>query len=783
MSTGSIGVAQPRSRISRFVRGKGQYTDDLALPRTLHVAFLRSNFARARIASIDVSGAAASPGVRRVLTGRDIAAVCKPYRTENRLFPDLKSPLQHAVAIDAVNYQGEPIALVIADTRARAEDACERIHVEYEPLAPVVEPEFARTNATIIHEELGTNVCYRAAVETKGSRERFQQAAKVLEETFVFGRQTGVPLEARVIIADFDLVDRELTVRQSHQVPHELQGIYARQLGLPEGKVRVVCPDVGGAFGIKLQAYNDEIAVCAAAVILGRPLKYQCDRLEAFQSDVQARDHRIKASIALDARGMIEGFSVQDIFAIGPYPQFPRSSLLEGLHVLWLTGAPYSFDAYSGSTDVVFQNKVNAGLYRAVGQPISCAVTERLIDMAARATGQDPLAFRLSNYRKSGDYPATSPSGIQLSPVDLTRCHETLAKGMKVDTLRSEQRTLRERGIYRGIGFATYMELVNPGAGYYSDSGLFVSAQDGCEIHLEPGGSFRCAVSLSEFGQGTDYSIGQVVAAALGVPTESVRVECGDGRATPFGGGSWASRGIMMGSEVGWRAARRMRENILTIAGQVLQSSIAQLDIADGQIIDASGRPRMSMAEIADIMHYRLALLPADMRPEVTAVAHYAPQQGQVAGCGAQLSYVEVDVETGFVRLLRHGIAHESGTVINPLLLAEQLRGGIVQGIGSALFEEVLYDEEGQLLTGSLADYLVPMAAEMPDIEVFDVGTPWERHTAPKPKGAGEAGAAGAVGAVLNAINDAIAPLGGSIAQVPCTPERVLNAIERQPAG
>jgi aerobic carbon-monoxide dehydrogenase large subunit len=239
----------------------------------------------------------------------------------------------------------------------------------------------------------------------------------------------------------------------------------------------------------------------------------------------------------------------------------------------------------------------------------------------------------------------------------------------------------------------------------------------------------------------------------------------------------------MMGSEVGWRAARRMRENILTVAGQVLQSSIAQLDIADGQIVDASGRSRMSISEIADIMHYRLALLPPDMRPEVTAVAHYAPQQGQVAGCGAQLSYVEVDVETGFVRLLRHGVAHESGTVINPLLLAEQLRGGIVQGIGSALFEEILYDEEGQLLTGSLADYLVPMAAEMPDIEVFEVGTPWERHTAPKPKGAGEAGAAGAVGAVLNAINDAIAPLGGSIAQVPCTPERVLNAIERQPAG
>lgn len=788
-SAGSpIGASLPRSRAARFVAGKGRYTDDFTAPRMLFAAFIRSPYAHARILHIDASAAVERPGALRVLTGKDIAAVCRPYRAVNNIFPTMNSPLQHAVAIEKVHYQGEPVAIVIADTRAQAEDAAERVQIDWEPLPAVTDAEAAASSKTpVIHEGFDTNLCFQTKIETPDIDKCLQEAAAIIEEFFIFGRHTGVPLEMRTILANYDASDGILTVTQSHQVPHELQGIYARQLGLAENKVHVICPDVGGAFGIKLQAYNDEIAICAAAVILQRPVKYQVDRLEAFISDVQARDHHVKAKIALDANNDILAFAVEDIFAIGPYPQFPRSSLQEGFHVIQLTGAPYRFRDYRGVLQVVFQNKVNAGLYRAVGQPISCALTERMIDMAARHAGRDPIDFRREHYRREAEFPCKSPSNVALTKMALLQCHDAVVDGMQIRALRKEQAAFRKRGILRGIGIATFVELVNPGPNYYTSAGLAVSAQDACTLRLEPGGTVRCRVSLSEFGQGTDFSIGQVVAATLGITVSAVEVECGDSWTAPFGGGSWASRGIMMGSEAGWRAARTLRESILKTAGQLLQCPADSLDIRAGEIVEVSGRARMSVAELANIAHYRQGLLPKDCQPELTATSHYSPRDlDYVSSAGVQSSYVEVDAETGFVRLLRHGVSHDSGNVINPLLLAEQLRGGAVQGIGSALYEECLYDEDGQLLNGTLADYLVPMAAEIPDIEIYDVATPWQPTGAPKPKGVGEAGVAGASAAILNAINDAIYPLGASIAQIPCTPERLLDAIDqarKPPAG
>lgn len=778
---GTIGESHPRARARRLVAGKGHYTDDIVLPRMLFAAFVRSSYAHARIVDIDLSAARDFPGVRGIFTGRDVLSVCLPYQTVNRVFPEMKSPLQHCVAVEKVCYQGEPVAIVVADTRALAEDAAEAVYVEWEPLPAVANVEKAcQENADIIHSELGTNLCFRSKIETSDVDRAFRDADFVVEESFVFGRHTGVPLEGRVIIASFDRADRSLTVWQSHQVPHELQGIYARQLELPENKVRVVCPDVGGAFGIKLQAYNDEIAICAATMILGRPIKFQADRLESFLSDVQARDHHVTARIAVSRAGEIQAFAVKDIFAIGPYPQFPRSSLQEGFHVIQLTGAPYRFSEFRGNLDVVFQNKVNAGLYRAVGQPVACAVTERLIDLAAHRLGQDPVEFRAANYLDESKLPLKSASNVLISKVAVRRCHDAVVKGMNVAALREEQRMLRQRSLYRGLGFATFMETVNPCPGYYTDAALRISTQDSCVLRLEPGGTLRCAVSLSEFGQGVDAAIAQVVAAGMGVSVDDVDVKCGDSANTPFGGGSWASRGIMMGSEVGWRAARALRENILRIAGQMLQASADTLDIQNGQILDADGNERISLAEIADVMHFHQAGLPLNSQTDLTVVSHYIPREhSYLASVGVQASYVEVDIETGFVRLLRHGVAHDCGMAINPLLVAEQLRGGIVQGIGSALFEECLYDEEGQLLNGTFADYLVPMAADVPDIDIFDVSSPWQPGTPPKPKGVGEAGAAGSSGAILNAINDAIRPTGATIAQLPCTPERILRAIQQ----
>jgi carbon-monoxide dehydrogenase large subunit len=597
------------------------------------------------------------------------------------------------------------------------------------------------------------------------------------------GRHTGVCPETRSILADFNRAEGTLTVHHSSQAPHMTKEILARHFRLPETAVRVVCRDVGGSYGIKIHVYPDEMATVALSLLLGRPVKFVADRLESFLSDIHAREHRIKARMAVARSGEILAVEVEDLTGIGPYSTYPRTSAVEGNQVINLVGSWYACPNYRANLRVAFQNKPPMSQYRAVGHPIACAVTEVLVDHAARAVGLDPAEMRRRNLIPDDAYPWTTPAGLKFERLSSRACLERLVGLMDYDGLRREQTALRSRGIHRGIGLASFVEITNPGPAFYGVGGAPISAQDGCTMRLEPGGSITVAISVTEQGQGTETMVAQIAASGLGLPLERVRVVTGDTERTPYGGGTWASRGTGIGGEAALQAAKALRTNILTLAGAMLQSPADALDLRGGWVVDAaSGVRRIGLDEVGRAGYFRGDTLPPDVQPELVATRHYQPRDYPFAFTnGIQASYVEVDVETGFVRLLKHWVVEDCGTMVNPLLVDEQIRGGVVQGLGAALFEECLYDASGQLRNGSLADYLVPMAPEMPDILVAHLETP-TRGSELGAKGVGEAGTAGAPAAVLNAVNDALAPLGARVAAQPITPLRVLRALGRVPA-
>ena len=776
---GLIGKSLRRPNARRLVWGRGRYTDDLQFPRMAHVAFVRSPHAHARILGIESAAAAERPGVVRIVTGGDMAEICRPWSGTAAHLPALKSPPQYPLAVDVARWQGEPVAAVVAESRAEAEDAAELVEVTWEELPAIADPEAALArDAPAIHSDLDGNLAFQTAIEAGDAEGAFARADVVVEHDFHFDRQTGVPLEPRGIIADYDPAEGRLTVHQSHQSPFQQQDIYARQLGIPDHKVRVICPDIGGAFGIKLHAFGDELAVAAIARMLGRPVKYVADRLESFVADTHARDQRVRARMGVTHDGRITALDVDALSAIGPYSGHRRVSIGEGMMAIGLAGAPYDFADYQGRLRVAFQNKAMHGVYRAVGQPIACTLTEQLLDLAGDATGLDAVEIRRRNYLTDDQYPLTTPGNIAVERLSLQACLDRLLEMMDYDGLRAEQAALRGDGVHRGLGIATFVELTAVGAQYYGPAEARVSTQDGCTVKLEPSGRVRCLTSATEQGQGTWTGIAQIVATRLGVAMDDIEVAPNDTGVSPYGGGAWASRGLTIAGEAAHDAAGVLRDNILALAGAILQADPGTLDISGGAVRDAGGGAvRMTLAELAEIGYFRHDTLPPGVQPELAATRHHAPKGRPYAlSNGIQASWLEVDTETGFVRLLDHWVVEDCGRVVNPLLVDEQIRGGTVQGIGSALFEQCRYDANGQLLNGTLADYLVPMAGDMPEIHVGHVETPVP-DTALGTKGAGEAGTVGAGAAVFVAVNDALKPFGARVRRQPITPAEVLGAL------
>jgi carbon-monoxide dehydrogenase large subunit len=774
-----IGRAVPRPNMRKLVEGRGQYVDDIAMGRLLHAAFLRSPHAHAKIKAIDTTAAAAMPGVVRVFTGPDLARVCDPWVAVLAHLKGMKSAPQYPLPLERATWSGEPVVAVLAESRAQAEDAAARVEVDWQPLPAVTDMETALDRATpAIHPDLGDNLVFQRLHESGDVDAAMKAAAVVVEQVFHTGRHTGVTLEGRSILADFNRAEKQLTVWHATQAPHMVQSVLAKHLRLPESSVRVICKDVGGSYGIKVHIYPDEVAVATMALILGRPVKFVADRLESFTSDIHARDHRITGRIAVDKAGKILAFDIDDRTGIGPYSVYPRTSAVEGNQVVNLCGGPYDFANYRARTTVVLQNKTPTCQYRAVGHPIATAVTEGLVDLAARKLGLDPLELRRRNLIADGTYPRTSPAGMKFEGLSHQASLEKLVKMVDVPRLRAEQAALRQRGIHRGLGFASFIELTNPSPFMYGIGGARISAMDGATIRMDPDGSLTVLSGVTEQGQGTEAILAQIAAHGVGVPLERVKVLTGDTLTVPYGGGTWACRGAGIGGEAALQSAVALKEQILTVAAAMLQAKAEALDIENGEVVDKATRAsRMPLAELGRIVYFRGDTLPKDLPRELMATRHYTPKDYPFAFTnGIQASWLEVDVETGLVTLLDHWCVEDCGRVINPLLVDEQVRGGVVQGIGGALYEHCIYDEFGQLLTANMADYLVPMAAEMPDIHVGHVETPTNESLLGA-KGAGEAGTAGAPAAIMNAINDALEPFGAAVFAQPFTPARILAAL------
>jgi carbon-monoxide dehydrogenase large subunit len=582
------------------------------------------------------------------------------------------------------------------------------------------------------------------------------------------------------VVADWRPGDERLTVYQGTQAPHMIQNILALHLGLKEQQVRVVCKDVGGSFGIKVHVYPDEVATAALSKLLRRPVKYVADRLESFVTDIHARDHRVKGRVAVRKDGTITAFEIDDLTGIGPYSMYPRTSAIEANQVVNLVGGPYITPNYRARTRVVFQNKTPMCQYRGVGHPIACSVTEGLVDLAAKAIAMDPVEIRRRNLVADDAYPFVSASGMRMEQLSHHAALDKLLAMMDYDALRHEQAGLRQEGVHRGIGFASFVEITNPSAAFYGVGGARISSQDGVSLRLDAAGTIICQTSVTEQGQGAEAVTAQVVATVLGVKLADVRVVSGDTDVTPYGGGTWASRAAGIGGEAALQAGRQLRLNILAVAASILQTRTEALDIRDGRVVDAdSGTERLPLAELARIAYFRPDTLPPGFQAELMAVRHYVPRLYPFAFTnGIQASHLEVDPDTGIVRLLKHWVVEDCGTILNPQLVDEQVRGGVVQGLGAALFEHCRYDDGGQMLNASMADYLVPMAAEMPDIEVAHCVSP-TADSELGAKGAGEAGTAGAAAAVANAVNDALTPFGVTITEIPLSPETILRALNR----
>ncbi|WP_270936470.1 xanthine dehydrogenase family protein molybdopterin-binding subunit, partial [Falsiroseomonas oryzae] len=554
LSDTAIGRAMPRDAARRLVAGGGRYLDDHVERGELHAAFLRSPLPHARF-TLHTEVAAALPGVHAVLTAADLAAVCRPWRTVSKSFPGLVSPDQGPLADGRATWQGEPVAMVLAASRAIAEDGVEAIAADWEELPAVTSLAKALSpDAPPVHPGLESNRAWGTTVRHGDPDAAFAAAALVVEETLTFTRHTGVPLEPRGASALWEPGTGALTIRLSHQMPHQMRLHFAEQLGLPINRVRVICGDVGGGFGIKMHVYQDEVAVAAAARLLGRPVRWVADRMEALMADIHAREHVVTGRMAVDAEGNILGFDVQDLQGLGAVSIYPRSSTVEAMSALRATGAPYRFAHARARIDSVLQNKVPTGQYRAVGAPIGCAVTERLVEKAARARGEDSWEFRARNLLRAEEMPAVNGFGATLHGLHHHAALEKARALMDLPALRAEIAAGRAAGRLLGLGLAVTVEFTASGPVVYGTGGVAVAATDTVVATLEPTGEISAQASISEIGQGITQGLAQILADAIGVAPELVRVDAGDTAAAPHGGGAWASRGAAIGGEAAWGA-------------------------------------------------------------------------------------------------------------------------------------------------------------------------------------------------------------------------------------
>jgi len=774
-----IGASVRRVEDARLLQGQGRFVADLTLSRMLHVAFLRSPHAHARLVSVDTRPARTLPGVAACVTGDEIATHARPIRAESKMagyhateFPPL--------ARGKVRFVGEAVVAVLAESRYVAEDALEAVDVRYAALPVVATPETAMAgDAPLVHEAAGSNVLLSRAFVRGDADAAMAGAAVVVGDRFRFHRHAGVTMENRACLADWNTGAGELTLWSSTQVPGLLREALAELLDLPAHRLRVVAPDVGGGFGVKSALYPEEVAVCALARLTGRPVKWVGDRREDLLTSTQAWDETIDAELAVDADGTIHALRARVVADVGAYSIHPWTASIEVVQVISFLPGPYRVPHYRGEAWGVATNKAPMGPYRGVGRPVSTFVTEALVDRAARRLGMDPVALRLRNLIRPDELPYRSPSGVVWDSGSFVESLERARDVVAYEHVRAAQRDPRRAGRYVGVGVACYVELTGVGSAIPASPGAAINTgTEGATVRVDPSGTVTASFGLACQGQGHETTLAQVVAAELGARLEDVRVVSGDTAAGPAGTGTYASRSAVIGGGAAILAARALREKALAIGAHLLEVSADDLTLADSRATVRGAPDRaLSLREIARAAYAGAKRLPAGMEPGLEATRFYDPYFG-TASNATHIAVVEVDPETCGVVVRRFVVVEDCGRIINPLIVEGQAIGGVAQGVGAALLEEIVYDGDGQLLTGSLMDYLVPTAAELPPVEVVHLERP-SPTTLGGFKGVGEGGTIGAPAAVANAIADALKPLGIELSELPVTPDRLFRLLSR----
>ncbi len=749
--------------------GHSTFVDDVVLPGTLHAHFVRSPFARAAIRAIDTSAALAAPGVRNVFTAADLNPdVREQWHTS--VGPQSPETLRPPLAEDEVRFVGDPVVLVVAETRALATDAAELVDIDYEPLPAVVDyATTAETVDTLVHESHGSNVIGELTGQPASAlEETFASAAHVVRETIRQHAYVPAPMEGRGLVVDARGSTGELTIYAATQSPHEVRMFCSRLLGLPEHLIRVVTRDTGGGFGQKVMVQRDEMCIMLAARKVGAPLKWVEDRRENLLAAGKSRQEHGEARMAFAADGTIEAVYLDFVQDCGAYPTpWP---VFTAAAVGMLFPGPYRVPRAGFTAKAVYTNTVGRAAYRGPWQFESLA-REVMLDIAARRMGIDPAELRRRNLLRPDDLPYRNPNGMTYDSISPLETFEQALAIVEYDKFRAEQARARDDGRYIGLGMANYVEPSTPGYGAYGT--------EAATIRVEPSGKVNVYVAGGSTGNSLETTVVQLAADALGVRIDDVHTIQGDTAVTGFGAGTGGSRSASMTAGAVRETAAVLRDRIRAIAAHRLEAAVEDIELEESRAC-VRGTPAVgvTLAEIAALAYFEPRALPPGVPAGLEASARYTAAASTIWVNATHVCTCQVDVETGRVTLLRYVVSEDCGPMINPNVVEGQIAGGVVQGIGGVLFEHFAYDDDGNPLATTFADYLVPSAAEVPPIEYGHVETP-----SPGPggfKGVGEGGAIGAPPAVVNAVADALAPFGVTVTRLPLAPDRIMSLLQQR---
>jgi carbon-monoxide dehydrogenase large subunit len=765
-----IGASVKRVEDPRMVTGTGSYVDDVLLPETLHFSVVRSPYSHARIKKVDTYRALNSPGVVLVLTGEEFSKVV-PSLPMLTPVPGLNSAPRLPLAVDKVRYVGEPVAVVLAESKYQARDGAEVVEVEYEPLPSITDMEEAvKETAPVIHEQFKTNVAYKTNLKTPGADKAFKEADRIVKRRFVIQRLAPAPMEPRGVLASYQQATDMLTVWATTQNPHTLRTNLATLLGLSENKVRVIAIDVGGGFGSKIDIYSEEVIASYLSMKLGRPVKWIEDRKENLLGSVHGRDHIHYGEVAVKKDGTVLAVKAKILANMGAYLS-TLTPLIPQLTMLMITGT-YKIPEVDVDLQGVYTNTMSTDAYRGAGRPEATYFIERMMDAVAKELGMDPVEVRRINFIPPTDFPYKTATGLVYDSGDYEKPLKKALEIVDYKNLREEQRRLRkEEGRYIGIGFSTYVEICGLGPSAI----MFAGGWESATVRVDPSGKVTVLTGSSPHGQGEETSFSQIVAAQLGVNIEDVTVVHGDTSMVQYGVGTYGSRTLAVGGTAIYNSCQKVKEKAIKFAANILEANPADMVYENGKVfVKGSPQSVVTLAQIAKEA-YLAKKLPKDTEPGLEATTYFEPSNCTFP-FGVHVAVVEAERETGEVKIRRYIAVDDCGNIVNPMLVEGQIHGGIAQSVGQALYEEVVYGEGGQMQTATFMDYLMPSAVEIPKFETASTVTPSPVNPLGV-KGVGEAGTIACTPALLNAIEDALSPFNAKVDVMPVKTEAVWRAM------